>query len=118
MDLYNIIPILYYRSKVKGDRKMVYAISLIVLFVCSAVSADAFEKVNYKCVSECTAKGLAYSYCYSSCLYDDDPNQQQQQISEQNKHKKSQKPRIDHKCLNDCKAKGYVDQFCKQQCSK
>jgi hypothetical protein len=96
---------------------MRYAILLIGLFVCSAVSTDAFVKVDYKCVKDCTAKGYTYSYCYSSCLYDDNPYQQQQPISEQNKYQKPQKSRIDHKCLNDCKARGYVDQFCQQQCS-
>lgn len=94
---------------------MRYTILSLGLLVCSTVSTYAFVKVDYKCVSACTAKGLTYSYCYSSCLYDDDP--QQHAILEQNKHKKSQKSQIDYKCLNDCKARGYVDQFCKQQCS-
>jgi hypothetical protein len=105
------------------------AILLIGLFVCNAVSTDAFVKVDYKCVKDCTAKGYTYSYCYSSCLYDDKPYQQQQPILEQNKYQKSQrsekpqrsekskKSRLVHKCLNDCKARGYVDQFCQQQCS-
>ena len=96
---------------------MRYVIMLIGLFVCSTVSTDAFLKVDYKCVSECTAKGFTYSYCYSSCLYDDNPQQKQQVISEQKKHPKSQKTQIYYKCVNDCKARGYVEQFCKQQCS-
>jgi hypothetical protein len=96
---------------------MRYAILLIGLFVCNAVSTDAFVKVDYKCVADCTAKGFTYSYCYSSCLYDDNQHQQQQLVSEQKKHQKSQKSPIDYKCLNDCKARGYMDQFCKQQCS-
>ena len=37
---------------------MRYAILLIGLFVCNAVSTDAFEKVDYNCVADCTAKVL------------------------------------------------------------
>jgi hypothetical protein len=95
---------------------MRYVILLIGLFVCSTVSA-ASVKVDYKCVKECTAQGYSYSYCYSSCLYEDKANQQQQPIVEQKKNKSTQKPPMNYKCLNDCKARGYVDQFCKQQCS-
>jgi hypothetical protein len=93
------------------------ALLLMGLLVCSPVSADALVKVDNKCVKDCTATGCTYSYCYSSCLYEDNPYQQQQPISEQNKYKKPQKSRIDSKCLKDCKARGYVDQFCQQQCS-
>ena len=96
---------------------MRYAILLIGLFFSSAVSIDAFIKVDHKCIKDCTATGYTYSYCYSSCLYDDNPYQQQKPISEQNKYQKPQKSKIDNKCLNDCKARGYVDQFCQQQCS-
>ena len=96
---------------------MKHVMLLLGLLVCSTVSTYAFIKVDYKCVSNCTAQGYTYSYCYSSCLFDDNPHQQPVPISDQNKHQKSQKPRIDYKCYNDCKARGYVDQFCKQQCS-
>ncbi len=96
---------------------MRHAILLIGLFVCGTVSTDAYVKVDYKCIKDCTAQGYTYSYCYSSCLYDEDPHQQQQPVLEKNKRQKSQKSRIDYKCLNDCKARGYVDQFCMQQCS-
>jgi len=97
---------------------MKYAILLTGFLVCIAVSTNALEKVDYKCIKNCTAQGLTYSYCYSSCLYDDyAPYQQQRPISEPSTYQAPQKSRIDKKCLNDCKDRGYVDEFCRKQCS-
>ena len=107
---------------------MKYAMLIFAIFACITATTDAHQNVDLKCVKDCTTQGLSYSYCYTSCLYDENPSQQQNPISQPTNQQQNaishpstsqepQKSKVDQKCMNDCQDRGYVADFCLHQCS-
>lgn len=100
-----------------GDMRKIFLLTMVIVFASTCLAWSGMQ-TDFKCMSDCMAKGYMYNYCKSECSYELPDRSTPSNPYNTNPYNNTSQPHgTDYKCMNDCTSKGYMYNYCKSACS-